>query len=90
MVAVGRDLDRTYTAISPWLALIAQPAVTWAPARWIALRGSAMVGAALTRPRFRTDDGSIVHRSEPLTAQISLGLEFRVPHDQSRPGRRPR
>lgn len=90
MLAAGRDLAWTRTAASPWLALVAQPGVAWVPSPWVAFRATVTLGGALARPRFRTEEGTIIHRSPPLSARIGLGLEIRIPIDQTRRSRRPR
>ena len=90
MVATGRDLDVTQTALSPWLGAELSAGVAWAPVSWIALRLTAGATGSILRPSFGLDDGTIVYETAPLGARAGLGLEFRLPLDPSRPSRRPR
>lgn len=90
MVATGRDLDITQTALSPWLGAELSAGVAWAPVSWIALRFTAGATGSILRPSFGLDDGTVVYETAPLGARAGLGLEFRLPLDPSRPSRRPR
>ncbi len=90
MVAVGQGLTITRTARSPWLGFGLQPTVRWSPAPWFALQGAVTLTGSALQPRFRIDDGPLIHTASLLGARIGLGVEFRIPRRQFDPSRRPR
>lgn len=90
MIATGRDLDTTRTALSPWLGAGLGSGVAWSPVPWVGLRLAAGVTGSILRPSFALDDGSLLHETSLLGARAGLGVEFRLPLDPAGPGRRPR
>lgn len=90
MVAAGQGLARTRTVTSPWLGASLRPTLSLALAPWVALQGALTLTGSLVQPRFRIDDGPLIHTTSPLGARVGLGLEFRIPLRQSARDRRPR
>ncbi len=75
----GSGLQREQAARSPWIATRVGAALRWRPrdgriGLWLGL--DAIV--ALTRPKFVTAGGVLVHEAAPVGGQASVGLEVRL------------
>lgn len=90
MVGDGRGLRNPRTAVSPWVGVGLRPGIVWWPVAWLGLRADATLTGSLLQPQFEISGGPLIHRVSLLGARVGLGVEFRIPLDQSGRGRRPR
>ncbi len=82
MRGTGRQVATPRTSRSPWMGAVLGPSLLWAPHSLFALRLSADVIAALSRPSFdvRIGESTVeVYRAPAFGGRVSFGIEIRLP-----------